>query len=237
MAHERRKQLGLAAESIAPLHITATLYEGLVAGISGCGAPFLDSMLTAVVAIRERLIPPSDPRETLPIEIPIAQSECRRVYLCSSGLLHVQSHDFRHKHKRAPCTEYARIGAAKITRVDQSAAEDKSYRVPYNYELVHNNTVEWWCFGDRELILEMLRDVHALGKFRGSGKGRIREWQVEICEPWGDGFPVLRNGEPMRPLPLDYPGLKEGAFIAYHTLRPPYYLRMLEEPCAMPRAI
>ena len=227
--------IGQYPEAIEPLHVTALLYEGIVAN----EAPFLESILTAVFAIRERLLPPSDPSETLPIAIPIALSECGRVYLCSSGVSHITEHESppRHKHRRAPCTEYARIGKSSITSVLQTGGADKSYRVPYNYTLLQDNCVEWWCTGDGELIRGLLADVHALGKFRGSGKGRVREWQVDPCEPWGEGFPVLRDGEPMRPLPVDYPGLKDGTFMAYHTLRPPYYLRMLEEPCAMPRRI
>jgi len=231
--------IGELPKNIEPLHVTATLYEGMVSGISNGGVPFLESILAAVYAMRERLLPPSSPSEVLPISIPIAPSDCGRVYMCSSGVSHVSERENppRHKHRRAPCIEYARLGNPKLTRVDQAAGEDKSYRVPYNYEILQNNCAEWWCLGDDNLIELALRDVHAIGKFRGSGKGRVREWSVETCEPWGVGFPVLRDGEPMRPLPLKYPGLREGAFVAYHTLRPPYHLRMLEEPCAMPRAL
>lgn len=233
MADLTSKQLGEPPRVIEPLHITATLFEGFV----GRDPPFLEAILAGVYAMRERLIPPSGPHECAHIDVPIALSECGRVYLCSSGVAHVQERELRHKHRRAPCTEYARLGNAKIARVDQAAAEDKSYRVPYNYSLLQDNRVEWWCSGDAELIRRLLLDVHALGKFRGSGKGRVREWAVESCEPWGDGFPVLRDGQPMRPLPVDYPGLGDGSFIAYHNLKPPYHLRMLEEPCAMPRRI
>lgn len=227
--------IGELPVNVDPLHVTAILFEGLVAN----DAPALDGILAAVYAVRERLLPPSDPSEVLPISIPIALSECGRVYLCSSGVSHVSERESppRHKHRRAPCIEYARLGNEKITSVLQTGGADKSYRVPYNFTLLQDNAIEWWGMGDAEMIRRLLFDVHSVGKFRGSGKGRVREWCIKTCEPWGEGFPVLRDGEPMRPLPLDYPGLRDGAFVAYRTLRPPYHMRMLEQPCAIPRAI
>ncbi|MEN6535531.1 MAG: hypothetical protein ABFD89_17840 [Bryobacteraceae bacterium] len=239
MANVNREQLGELPREVASLHVTALLFEGIVGGQSGDFTPMLDGILAAVYARRERLLPPSDPSECAAIDIPIQKSACGRVYLCSSGVCHAleRQNPPPHKHRRAPCVEYARLGSSKITSVLQTGGADKSYRVPYEYTLLQDNCVEWWCLGDQAMIESLLREVSSLGKFRGAGKGRVREWVVEQCEPWGDGFPVLRDGQAMRPLPLDYPGLAPKQSVAYRTLCPPYHLRMLEEPCVVPRSI
>lgn len=228
--------IGELPSNIEPLHVTALLQEGIVPGLSGDFAPALDGILAAVYARRERLLPPSDPSECAPINIPIQRSPCGRFYLCSSGVCHVleRQDPTPHKHRRAPCTEYARLGNADIKSVLQTGGADKSYRVPYEYALLQDNMIEWWCSGDADMIRELLVEVTSLGKFRGAGKGRVCEWIVETCEPRGDGFPVLRDGQAMRPLPLDYPGLAAKQQIAYRTLCPPYHLRMLEQPCVVP---
>lgn len=214
-----------------PLHVTVTLAESIVMR----EPPMLDGILAAVVAMRQGLVPLGDPLEWPELPIPLEKSGCGRYWLCSSGFAQTEAYDSHHKHRRAPVTEYARLGARCIKRADTAAGADKSHRVPYVRQILLDDTIEWWAQGDLEGVRDLLSDAHYLGKFRGSGKGRVRSWTVEQCEPWGKGFPVLRERLPTRPLPLDTPGLwAQGCKRAHRSLRPPYWLHEREELVAVP---
>lgn len=232
MADVGREFVGEKPSKVEPLHVTATLSEGLVM----TEPPILDGIVAAVYAVRERLLPPAHPGEIVPIEIPMARSDCGRVWMCSSGYCQEIAHEVRAKRRRPPLIEYARLGKGSIKSIAVTGGEDKACQAEYSYSHLLDHTIEWWCLGDREMLARMLCEVTSLGKHRGSGKGCVRSWQVEPCETWGDGFPVLRDGEPMRPLPLDYPDLVD-PFLAYHTIAPPYWMHALEEECAIPRPL
>ncbi len=69
-----------------------------------------------------------------------------------------------------------------------------------------------------------------------TGCGRVIAWAVREMrddELW-PGFPVLRDGMPMRNLPADYPGLSDQAQLSQGTLTYPYWTRWLEVPIAVP---
>jgi hypothetical protein len=59
----------------------------------------------------------------------------------------------------------------------------------------------------------------------------VAEWSVDACEPWGDGFPVVRDGRALRTLPADWPGLVDPV-LRYRVLSPPYWEHTREEVCA-----
>ena len=179
------------------------------------------------------MLPPRSPEEVKPLEIPVALSECGRVHLCSCAVFQRDRSAIRHKQRRAPTQEFARIGNPRIKRVDIAAGVNKSHRVPYVWELLADDKLDWFAFGDGDAIRELLAEVHYLGKHTGSGKGRIRgEWLVQECERW-PGFPVVLHGKPLRNLPIDWPGL-ESPKTAIRCVRPPYWLRAAEELCAIP---
>jgi CRISPR type IV-associated protein Csf3 len=126
------------------------------------------------------------------------------------------------------------MGTDKIGRVDISGGANKGSRVPFRADLV--GKLEWWCLGDPELIRHLLSFVHYLGDRRGHGLGRLvlhdRPWTVEECEPW-EGFPLVRDGLPTRPLPPDWPGLQDPQ-LGYRTISYPYWARHSSELCAVP---
>lgn len=216
---------------MTPIHVIATLVESIVTK----EPPMLDAVLAAMVAMRQGLVPLGNPRDWPELPIPLQKSGCGRFWLCSSGFAQTEAYDTHHKHRRAPHIEYARIGASCIRRVDTAAGADKSYRVPYVRQTLLDDRIEWWCLGDLGGVSDLLNDAHYLGKHRGSGKGRVKSWSVEPCEPWGKGFPILRDRMPVRPLPLDTPGLwVQGCKRAYHTIAPPYWCHELEELVAVP---
>lgn len=213
-----------------PLVVTATLYESIVLK----RRPMLDGVLAAVVAMRQGMVPIGSPKDWPEIPIPIQKSDCGRYWLASAGHFDADAAYVSYKHRRAPWVEYARIGAPSIRRVQTAAGEDKSFRIPYSSRLLVDDRITWWCLGDRIGVTDLLCDCHYLGRFRGSGHGRVSRWSIESCESW-PGFPVLRDGMPLRALPLDTAGLDPRAKRGFHTLAPPYWAheneRMVAVPC------
>ena len=209
---------------MTPLHVTAHLVEGLA-----LRSPLmLDALLAwSVASERQHVAPlPGEPLE--PLEIPIQREPGGRFHLCSEGFPGSDESELRYKHRRPPVQEFARLGSAKMRRVDISVSVDKSLRVPYEFALCRE--IDWWCIGDADEIRRLLGRVHYLGRFRGSGKGRLdihgAPWTVEPCDPW-EGFPVVRDGQPLRPLPRDWPGLDEPQ-LGYRPLTMPYWQRSFE---------
>jgi hypothetical protein len=216
-------------EKAAPLLVVAKLHHTIVMS----RPPMLDGLLAWSCATRERLVAFGDPESMMSIEVPLAREPGGRFHLCSSGFTRVFAHDARYKNRQAPAYEYARLGARGIGRVQINVGEDKSYRVPYVAHLARE--IRWWALGDRELVSDLLSEVHYLGKFRGAGHGRvILPWSVEPCEPWGPDFPVAKGGAACRPLPLDYLGLTGEQHTAYSTLTYPYWDHAVEELVAVP---
>lgn len=217
-----------------PLHVTAHLLESVV-----LRAPLmLDALLCAAIADAAQHVPPARGEELDPIEIPIRRAPGGRFHLCSQGFYAVEHNEIRYKHTRPVIEEMARLGSSKIRSIDTGGGPDKALRVPYEVQYCDRNTIEWWCVGDRDEILRLLGRVRYLGRFRGSGKGKLdfyrrSPWTVEPCESWGEGFPVVRNGRPTRPLPPDWPGL-ESPRIGFACLTFPYWDISRQEPCAIP---
>lgn len=213
---------------MTPLRIIARL-DGAIVLPSGSLA--LDSLLMAAVCVRDSVPPPTIALATegalRGLDIPIARSACGRIYLASWSTPTFDQHETRYRNRRFPVVEAARLSAIK--RVDTSAGPEKSYRIPHSASHVEGDALTWWCAGDADSIRALLALVHFVGKHRGVGRGRVREWIVETCETW-DGFPVVRDGKPLRPLPMDWPGVTDGA-PTYAVLLPPYWDRMREEPC------
>lgn len=214
----------MATERGQLLSVRAYLHEGIV----DRNPLMLDALLQSVVAARERLLPPLGPAQIVDLPIPIDRE--RGIWLVSQAQYSVEAHETRHKHRRAPCQEFARLGSRKITRCAQNVGPDKSYRVPFVVKFLDGDTVLWHARGDAASVRDLLADVHYLGRYRGAGRGRVLRWEVEPAEEW-EGAPVLRDGFPLRPLPLDWPGVSADARQGFRVLTPPYYQPEREEPC------
>lgn len=189
----------------------------------------LDSLLMAAVALRENL-PPLGFGERADIQIPLARSACDRVYLASSALFEREAHERRFITKRFPIAEAQSLGAPSLRRILTSGGLSKGYRFPLETFHVAGDLLTWFAVGDQAGVEELLSCIHYLGKKRSCGRGKVTRWEVEPCEPW-DGFPLLREGRPLRHLPLDWPGLGEHR-VEMRVLAPPYWERWREEPCA-----
>lgn len=193
------------------------------------GGIMLDSLLMAAVAVRDRL-PPVTVQRVDGIDIPVKRSACGRLYLCSEARPAFDEHEQRFQNRRHPLVESLRLSA--MNRVDIALGPERSYRIPYTASHVEGDRLEWWAVGEDDGVRALLGLVHGLGRRRAAGYGRVLSWTVEPCEAW-PGFPVMRSGRPLRPLPMDWPGVTDAA-PAYRTLLPPYWDRAREEECWAP---
>lgn len=229
MAAVKREQLiGEPPRNVEPIRITARLAGGVVKRIPIA----LDSLLMKVHAWRANLVAPASPQHAVPIEIPVQRSECGTFHLCSFSLGEVDAHELRHKNRRPPIQEYLTLTPA-VKRVDISVSVDKMYRVPFIVEHQADDELTWFALGDAEMLRPLLAEVHYLGKHTGWGLGRVQGWAVEPCDTWGDGFPVVRDGKPLRNLPHDWPGLDKPK-LGIRCVAPPYWMRESEVLCAIP---
>lgn len=195
----------------------------------------LDSLLMAAVATRDGLEPlPPGTTEPSSIIIPLSRSECGRIYLCSQGLSQDDVHERRWKQQRFPLPEAQWLGSG-LKRVNTASGPSRSYRIPVDTVHVDGDEIRWYAIGDPIRVQELLDGwVGYIGHKRSVGLGKVRRWTVEPCDTW-PGFPVLRDGEPLRSLPVDWPGLSNSAEQSMRCLLPPYWRRTMEEPCAVPR--
>lgn len=224
-----------ARERAEPLRVRARLAEGIVMRYP----VMLDALLMRVVADQHQLLAPTAGARGATIEIPIARADRGDFHLCSEGVAGQREYELRHRNRRPVVYELWKLGSPKIKRVSIAVGANKGYRVPYELQLLKDGLIEWWCLGDRLRIAELLAHVHYLGRFRGVGHGRLDlwgdggPWRVEPCEPW-EGFPVVRDGMPLRPLPQDWPGLIDPP-LSYRVLSPPYWDLTREQLLAVPQ--
>lgn len=222
---------------MTPLRVTATLETGIA---NPAKPPALDALLAYAQAVYIEGREPADPRAPVPdvsLDGVLARSPCGRYYLASFALADVEQWERgRFVNRRFPLSEAQMMGATegkeRLGTLSLKGGPCKSFRIPIETAHLRDDVVTWWCIGDREAIAQRLAWVTHLGKRRGVGLGRVARWEVEPCEPWGEGFPVIRDGRPLRNLPLDAMDPEaaqqhEGfACVSY-----PYFERHREELC------
>lgn len=213
------------------LHVVAHL-RGPIAAQSA--SLMLDSLLMAAVARRDGMPPlDSDHRGPASIDIPIERSACGRVFLCSRALGEAEAHALKWKNRRFPIYEAQLMGAPKLKRINITGGPCRSYRIPMDTVYMVDDELHWWAIGDARGVEELLTGwVSYLGHKRSVGLGRVMHWHVEECDPW-EGFPVVRDGKPTRPLPVDWPGLSDNVEHELRCLLPPYWRRAEEDICAV----
>ncbi len=216
---------------MTPLRVVAHL-RGAVA--LPHGPPALDAILMAAVAARDNLPPLSvvGVANAVQLDIPIQRSTCGRVWLASFAEYEAEEAEARWVNRKFPIAEAQLLAEPKLRRINISAGATKSYRLPLGTAHLRGDMMTWWCLGDAEAIRDLLPIIGYVGKKRSTGLGRVARWEVEPCEPW-PGFPVLRNGVPLRTLPRDWDGL-EDFDVAFKVLDPPYWDHAREEECAVP---
>jgi CRISPR type IV-associated protein Csf3 len=94
----------------------------------------------------------------------------------------------------------------------------------------------WWGLGDISEVTRLLSRITHLGKKRSVGNGNVNAWdvrRVDESECW-EGFPVMRDGFPLRHLPLDFPGVNPEATRRIGCLTYPYWLTSAEQEVYAP---
>lgn len=216
---------------MTPLAVTAHLRGR----ISLPGGPLaLDAMLASVVAMRAQLPHPSD--ELVPIEIPVEREPSGRFHLCSFSEAAFEDYSVQWVNRRFPIAEAQAFGEPRLKRLDITTGPAKSYRIPLETGHLEHDRLRWWCIGDAAQIEDLLSQVHYLGKKRAVGLGAVHRWTIAAAQLW-DGFPVVRDGMPLRPLPVDWPGLSEEAPRTLRALTYPYWLHTARQVCAAPRGL
>lgn len=225
--------LGTLGEPLAgpgrPLRVTARLAGGIALP---WGPLALDGLLAWAVCAREGMLAPVD--GIRPVAIPVELEPAGRFHLASFSVGEAEEHEHRWVNRRFPVPEAQGLAEVGFSRINISAGAQKTYRLPLETVHLRDDRLAWYLLGDRDRVLELLDLVRHLGKRRAVGYGQVREWSVEECGPWA-GFPVLDPaGQPLRPLPLDWPGLSPDASQAFRRLSFPYWLRSDEQLCAAP---
>lgn len=212
-----------------PLRITAKLDTPVS---MPSGALQFDAVLAAAVAKRDNIPPACTAAEMVPIDIPVQRSECGRFHLTTSSFQDAEIHHLRYTNRRMPVEQLQWMGDGKTKTVNLAAGAQKHFRVPMETMHVKGDRVQLWCVGDANEIRMLLTLVTHLGKRRAVGLGKVVSWTVEPCEPW-PGFPCVSvEGDAMRNLPLDYPGLREFD-VELTRVTYPYWLADRAE-CAVP---
>jgi hypothetical protein len=94
-------------------------------------------------------------------------------------------------------------------------------------------SVVWYATGNKDAVLEVLREVKFIGKRRASGYGEVSRWEVEDGEL--DGL-VGYLSDPLRPIPADR-WTEGGDQIAIDTAwKPPYWEIENRAKCYAPEA-
>lgn len=214
---------------MTPLRVTARLLGPLSLPH---GPLHLDGLLAWAEAQR-RGLPPVGFAPLVEIEIPVAREPRGRFHLCSSSIAAFDGHEMRYVNRRFPIEQAQVMGDAKLKRVHLGAGATKSYRIPHELAFAESDALTWFAVGDAEAIRALLGHVTHLGKRRAVGRGRVAAWTVEPCDGWGEGFPVVRGGRALRPLPPDWPGLADPV-LARACLSYPFWDRTRDEACAVP---
>lgn len=198
------------------------------------GGPIsLDGLLAYAVALRGDLPPVLNTADVRPIEIPVQREPGGRFHLASFSEYEAEERENRWLNKRTDIVEAQALGDERFKRIGLSTGVNKSWRLPMEMIHLKGDVMTWWCIGDPAQVSDLLGCIGYISKKRGLGHGRVHRWDVEACEVW-PGFPVVRNGQALRPLPIDWPGLSEDVEQAFRTLTYPYWQRHLEVLCAVP---
>lgn len=217
------------AAVMVPLKVTAIMSMPVTFTF---GSVALDALLASQVARRDGLPEWRRGHPTDEIPVPPLKYADAGYYLASWAIPGPLVWSWTtHLHKPPPVDWYLRLCTDKVRRVDTGSGEDKAWRVPRHRQFFRE--IVWCCIGDEKQVRELLLGVTRIGSYRRDGIGKVRRWEVEQCETW-DGFPVLRDGIPLRSLPPDYPGLDIDHRTGYAALRFPYWEPSHQELCALP---
>lgn len=200
--------------------------------------PALDGLLAFAQAVYLEQREPPKPGQMAPVDITeaVALSPCGRYHLCTAAIAEPELYRRgRFVNRRMPIAEAQALGDARVRSLNLSGGPAKSFRIPLETAWLKADRVTWYALGRVDAIRARLRWISYLGKRRAVGLGKVARWEVEPCpasDLWGDGFPIVRDGRPLRNLPLDVMEPEAGEpFVGYAVITYPYFERDREELC------
>lgn len=226
--HEPASLASPAASGITqhvPLHVRAYVSQQLVLR---SGTIALDAVLEWIIWNRGSSKPVSSSgrgqRHPELHEVVLFQDQ---IALCSHAKPEMFEMERRYVNRRMPIN-LARHLCDDVRRINMSVGAEKSYHIPYSTGFLKDGFVEWWLLGNPVHVASLLFKTRHIGARRGAGYGRVDRWEIAECSTW-DGFPVVRDGKPLRALPHDWPGVFDAA-PTFATLTAPYWDLTKEEP-------
>lgn len=131
--------------------------------------------------------------------------------------------------------EWLDVIAPNSNKNTDVAMGDSRYREAGNvvngYDARVASSVVWYATGDKDAVLEVLREVKFIGKRRASGYGEVIRWEAEDGEL--DGLVGYLN-DPLRPIPA-HRWTEGGDQIAIDTAwKPPYWAIENRAKCFAP---
>jgi len=123
------------------------------------------------------------------------------VPLCSSPIYTAESDRHEYIGKRLAVEHASDLREDARLVVAMGNATYKSYRLPLRVRNV--SRVAWFCEGHRSPILKLLKSVHAIGRKRSDGYGRVARWTGENVDGNHHWYGESEHGPVlMRPLPF-----------------------------------
>ena len=223
-----------------PLKVTAHLASPIA--VFDDYSPSLDSLLEWLILDRLHLTVPNpsteqveETREIVDQQMPLLKSEIggEWYWAVSSPCYQIiteQTDRYRKRWSPGIDSPEPNWGKRKAKWSTSEGAE-KSYDLPLY--LRSTPVIHWFVVGDRDGILDLLKDCAGIGKKRSIGYGQILKWEVQNC---GEDWHLWRDGQLTRPVPLScLPSSYTGGFtILNWGWRPPAWLHSNRVRCAMP---
>lgn len=224
-------------DAMQPMRVTAHL-RGQVLTIDGRMA--LDGLLewSAWMALpdadRDGLPDPNLVADPTNFRIPLAKWRWGEHWgWCASlGRARWYAADTRAIRQRTPVDEMIEY-VSETGRIETGAGRYKSYDLPIPSRVT--DRVQWCAVGHPDAVRAMLHTIPAIGKKHNIGGGTVLHWEVEpIRADWS----LVWRGEPMRALPVGFPGVSPSkADVEIGAYRAPYWHRARRCEVWLPRGL
>ncbi|MFL1706728.1 hypothetical protein ACHJH3_06950 [Campylobacter sp. MOP7] len=129
--------------------------------------------------------------------------------------------------------EYEYLNAHRDNKIEysMSSGEFKAYNLWF--EVINVPEVYFYARGKKEIIEDLLKNLHFLGKKSAAGFGKISSYKIEVIED--DKSVFLAPNSPSRPISTKNHKINNSR-IAYYNPRVPYWSNWTMESCYLPNS-
>jgi len=228
----------MAKEPTKPLKVTAKLIDGRIN--SADGIIMLDAVLYHAWFLKHH----PDVFETGAwmehgsgyVGLPLRQLPGNR-WAASKGIYIELSQKVEYWNKRPDFFAPDKIDMLDMDKgiISDSVGRYRAYRVPNVIRVLKDSTIDFYCVGHADEILDLLSHIPAVGKKAAMGWGYVADWRItEIVEDYS-----LMHSDYglMRPTPVEEAGNMDlSRYPIYdYAIKPPYWkacnLRRCYVPC------